>query len=223
MTKVRKSQILLGEINMITKRLQSKGSTLSACRSDVEHLQYKIEKASQKPGWKLHNCKLGNEYIRVDSHLTTDASFEKGIVKLQEGEGNQLTDSEKLAVQILKNTQLVKVQESESEEDAPIAESLKKRRKLDQNEQYVCADFVLGSFAEVERIWSAAKHVLSDERNSLKPLLFGALMFHEYNARLWGDERVAEAVRCAVSERSQKRLSEIEQQVEFDVDFSNEE
>ena len=49
------------------------------------------------------------------------------------------------------------------------------RLKADRNapkSKYVNLDFVLGSAAEVECLWSMAKYVLSNQRKSMSPLLY---------------------------------------------------
>lgn len=219
--KVTKSAAMLGELQKVTKTLQLQGRTLADCRGDIEDLQLGIQKATRKPAWKLHNCKLGNEYIRRNSHLTTDPDFESGIVKLQKGEANQLTSAEKVAVCMLEKDVEDVVPDSDSDREMLMDERLNKRRKIDKNCQYRSADFVLGSSAEVERIWSTAKYILSDTRSKLKLLMFEAIMFLKNNSRLWGDQLVAEAIRCAKSERSKKRLDELSTQVEFEVDISD--
>lgn len=83
-----------------------------------------------------------------------------------------------------------------------VSEMLHKRRKTDENEKYVCADFSLGSAAEIERVWSTANYILSDARNKLKPLIFQSTIFLKYNERFSKDKLMAEAVRFATSERS---------------------
>ena len=100
-TEVAKSASMIGELEKVTNKMQLRGTKLSNCRRDITELQRGITKAVRKPFWKLHNCKLGDEYIRPHSHLTTDPDFESGIVKLQDGEANQLTDAEKTAVRML--------------------------------------------------------------------------------------------------------------------------
>ncbi len=43
---------------------------------------------------------------------------------------------------------------------------------------------VLGSAAEVERVWSMAGHVLTEHRSSLSPHVFELIMYLKYNSRL---------------------------------------
>ncbi len=60
-------------------------------------------------------------------------------------------------------------------------------------------NFILGSVAEVERVFSFAKYVLSDSRRCMTPpTFFEALMFLKINSRFWG---------CCTSRRSHRRSS----------------
>ncbi len=52
---------------------------------------------------------------------------------------------------------------------------------------------ILGSAAEVERLWSAAKHVMTVDRARLSPLVFECIMYLKYNDDLWGLEEVIDA------------------------------
>ena len=134
LSKVSKSQAMLAEINAVTKQLQCRYRTLSDCRGDIKILQGKIEEAVEKPDRKMYGCKLGDDYLRPNSHLTTDPAFESGFVKLQEGEARNLTQSEKNAVKVLKKEIGSTAVESSSDDDAPMTEALQKRRKFDDNE-----------------------------------------------------------------------------------------
>jgi hypothetical protein len=52
-----------------------------------------------------------------------------------------------------------------------------------------------GSSAEVERLWSVAKYILTDHRKRLTPQLFEALLFLKQNKDFWGLTEVVEAIR----------------------------
>ena len=44
---------------------------------------------------------------------------------------------------------------------------------------YMNCDFILGLAAEVERLWSIATNVLTDERKKTSPLMLEAVLFYE--------------------------------------------
>ena len=132
-----------------------------------------------------------------------------------------MTPAEKHAVRYLHKATPATVASRNSDQDVPMSDALNNSIKIDTNELYNCADFVPGSFAEVWRTWSTAKHVLSDKRNKRKPLVFEAVLCLNYDERFWGDQLVAEAIQASVSERTKKHLGELENQVEFEVDFTD--
>ena len=52
---------------------------------------------------------------------------------------------------------------------------------------------ILGSAAEVERLWSMAGRVLTKDRSAMSPLLFECIMYLKYNRELWSLADVVEA------------------------------
>ncbi len=57
-----------------------------------------------------------------------------------------------------------------------------KRKKQKFNEvqdRYINCDFIIGSVAEVERLWLLAKYILADTRKSTSPLAFEAIIVPE--------------------------------------------
>ena len=52
-------------------------------------------------------------------------------------------------------------------------------------------DHVLGSAAEVERVWSWARYILTSQRASMVPVLFEAIMFLKFNRDIW-DEKIVQ-------------------------------
>lgn len=67
--------------------------------------------------------------------------------------------------------------------------------------------FILGSAAEVERLWSRAKHVYTDSRSCLYPITFEAILFLKTNHDLWDIADVREAMEMAFEERKDDRLA----------------
>ncbi len=52
----------------------------------------------------------------------------------------------------------------------------RKRKRGEQVQTYANCDFVLGSTAEVELLWSIAKYVFNENRRAMTPLLFESLV-----------------------------------------------
>ncbi len=64
------------------------------------------------------------------------------------------------------------------------SERMAKRRKRDEEtSNYIDCNIILGSFAEVERVFSFAKYVLSENRRCMSPQHIEALMFLKINSR----------------------------------------
>lgn len=221
LSKVKTSAAMLDAINAVTTIMQTRCFTLAQCRHKIGLLQVEIREAEDDPDNPLHGCTLGNEYLKIRSHLSVNPVFEAAVLKLQNNNEEQLTRAEKAAVVSLHKCESDTTAGNE-EQKLTFKQKLAKRQKLEAPGKYICADFVLGSVAEVERVWSMAKFIMSDKRNSLKPLMFEALMFLKYNARFWGDQLIAEAMKGPISDRTKARLDEIEEQTEFDMESSDE-
>ncbi len=61
--------------------------------------------------------------------------------------------------------------------------ALKKRKRDDTQDSYMNCDFVLGSVAEVERLWSTAKHVLGQQHMGMTPIVLEPILFLKINRR----------------------------------------
>lgn len=75
-------------------------------------------------------------------------------------------------------------------------------------------NFILGSVAEVERLWSSAKHLLGEKRHAMTPLLLEALLFLRFNECFWDEKLVAQAISHSRAERAKMRSAEVENEVE---------
>lgn len=146
----------------MTKRLQTRGFTLAAYRDDIDVLLKAIEKETSKPGSRLYGCSLGHNYLRINIYLKKNHFFESGVMKIQRKKENELSHRDKTAVKSLLMSNPGGVQESDgSDEDITMTQRLNKRSKTDENDRYVPIDFILGFYAEVERLWSTVKYVIT--------------------------------------------------------------
>ncbi len=55
--------------------------------------------------------------------------------------------------------------------------ALGKRKRMAKEEAYMNCNFILGSVAEVDRLWSVPKNILSRKRKHMTPLVFEAVLF----------------------------------------------
>ena len=60
-------------------------------------------------------------------------------------------------------------------------------------DSYVNCDYILGSAAEVERLWSLASYVLQDHRSSMTPMNLEALLFLKVIIEFWDVNTVDQA------------------------------
>ena len=70
-----------------------------------------------------------------------------------------------------------------------------RKRKHDGCDEYsyMNSDFILGSVAEIEWLWSICKFILSDTRSRLEPQIFEALVYLKVNRHLWDIHLVEDA------------------------------
>ncbi len=92
----------------------------------------------------------------------------------------------------------------------------KKQKFSEVQDRYINCDFILGSVAEVERIWSLAKYILADTRKSTSPLAFEAIVFLNVNANYWNERTVQLAMSRARSQRVQQALHVDEEHIAFE-------
>lgn len=136
-------------------------------------------------------------------------SFGSGAVQIPRNEAGSMTEEENQATKGLMKPTTESRESNDVATGASMREKYNKRPKIDANNKYMCADFILGSAAEVERVWSPAKYVLSNERRKLKPHMFEEILFLKFNERFCGPQLVAQAMRIPVSERTQSLMQEL--------------
>ena len=82
---------------------------------------------------------------------------------------------------------------------------------------YVNCDFILGSTACVERLWSIAKEILHGPRNRTSPIMVEALLFLRENRRLWSINNAVEATAIVNDNRLSDRQKEKENNLGFNI------
>ena len=90
---------------------------------------------------------------------------------------------------------------------------IKKRKagvfEADLSSLYRNADFICGSAAEVEQLWSIAKNVLTNNRSRLTPAMFETLLFLKTNDEYWDILSVQEAYTRARNNTQNSRVTEM--------------
>ena len=81
-------------------------------------------------------------------------------------------------------------------------------------DKYINCDFILGSAAEIERVWSTAGLIMTSRRKGTSPLTLEALLFLEYNKDYWWDCPIL--VQKAMAMKSPKRKNV----ATYDMDYN---
>ena len=207
----RKTGLMFQEINSMTVAMQTRLYPVKDCREDLDTLIEEAENNLTRSQSCWFRNKLGIGYIGSDSEKQTDPDFVNGVVKIQRGEEGALTPAEKRACKSLETTS------PEDDADGPLSleEKMKKKHRkrkaglLDngRKSRYLNVDYICGSAAEVERLWSICKYVITTNRSSLTPILLEALLFLRVNRSFWDLRLVQEAHANAINDSRNARLA----------------
>jgi hypothetical protein len=158
------------------------------------------------------------DFPELSTHLADDADivknpiFEKAIVRISKG--LKLTDEQRIeAVRLLKSEpHLLETtsdsQEGSSEESGaggtPVqerySETLERRLKrqktleIETSDIYCNLDMLPGTSVNCERMFSLAKHILTDTRKRTSAPLFEALLLLKVNRQMWNEHSVGRAM-----------------------------
>ena len=162
--KGRKYARQLQEIDQVTKYLQCHGLTLGDGRVALDMLINCVASDKLLSGKPLYQCRLGVYYIAPDAAIVTDPHFEAGVIKIQQKRFMSLTDSEKMACAcLLSPATEIRAAAEQPSTHMSVVEKIKagkrKQREGMPEDEYINADFILASTAEVERLWSLAKYI----------------------------------------------------------------
>ena len=151
------------------------------------------------------------QHLGQHSNLVIDADFETGVMCISKG--RPLTLEQKAAVTNLAKADLHQSFDSSGNDDESntvnmliaddgesyavrVAKRLKLRTRLENlvREQFVNLDVIPGTSVNCERLFSLAKHILTDTRKNTSPILFEALLFLKVNRSLWDAHSVGIAM-----------------------------
>jgi hypothetical protein len=95
----------------------------------------------------------------------------------------------------------------EDPRSAYIGEIHKKRKERAEegNDEFHKADFILGSAAEIERVWSSAEKILTPARFSTHPIQLEVILFLKYNKKYWNKSTVVQAIKLLKQEDRNER------------------
>ena len=171
----------------ITKSLQGKGLTLA-------------------DGQDIFNCVLEDypelaHYLADDADIVHFVDFERGVSKIANEADSTLMAAERQAVAHLRK---VPVGEEEAEQEAQTPEANKnmtyfeelrlRKKHRSEPQEYIDVGIVQSTSCSIEHLFSDSKHILTDQRKNMSPILFEAILYLKKNRNLWNAETVAKAL-----------------------------
>jgi len=197
---LRKGFVHLKEFNQVTVMLQKEGITLLRVREIFDSVI--------------------DDYTALRGHLSSDAAivvnpvFERAVVKISRG--LDLSDEERLSVKCLllptdddpnNNTSTLlpadvtptnggTAQQQELSYAQKLELRIKRRKKSNDNIalSYMNLDVLAGTSVSCERLFSAAKFILTDLRKSTSPSVFEAILLLKVNRSEWDVHTVGKAL-----------------------------
>ena len=129
--------------------------------------------------------------------------FERGIYKLAIGAETTLSAAERQAVSHLRRGRdHADEDEDEEQVEGRVDDNItyfeelhlqKKRRS--ESQEYIDIGIVQSTSCSIERLFSDSKHILTDQRKNMSPVLFEAILYLKRNRSLWNAETVAKALK----------------------------
>ena len=136
------------------------------------------------------------QYLSSDGGIVHSPDFENAIVKVLDDDVNYFSTTQEDMLEPFRqaNNTSAGVGISPVKPDAPYAlQALKKKRKVVTNE-FIDMSFIPPTSNIVERLFSAARLVLTDYRKSMSPYTFECVMFLKINQDLWDASLVSNIV-----------------------------
>ena len=230
---VKKTTLMLNDINNVALKMQGRMATLEQCGTYQQVLITLSDESRHDTESPWHNNTFGKEYIDPESAKRPDKVFVSAVKKMQRRQAFSLTAEETDVIKKWMPKPIASVHQISGGTPVSAADLLSQlpnsgEKKLSgakrgSNEISAggsddCFDHVIGSAAKVERLWSIARYILTTSRTRLEPILFEALLFLRANCVLWDERTVQAAIHAAQKddkdERLAKKLKEAEDQAE---------
>jgi len=203
---------MLSDINDVAVLLQERLLPLHRSRELNEVLILTAEEGRSNAISPWYRNTFGKVYISPDSTKRPDRTFANAVCKMQKRQAHTLSVDEKLAI----NKWLEKPAGNEVQSNLSLADCLSqlrggKKRKADQMNNACdnddnCFDHIIGSAAEVERLWSIARYILTTSRTKMAPIVFEAILFLRMNRALWDERTVMEALVAVRADQKDEHL-----------------
>ena len=216
----KKVTAMLNELNAVTKFPQTDNLSLDLGCTALDKFDKQVHRNSGNGEHALCNCKFKLNKAHLNLPLTPDIDFESGVIKLQAGRHDELTQEQENACKSLKKPMREATSDDEAVAVATAASSPEKmedrskgmlQEKPNDDQPAATAnpchkvDFMFASAAAVERPWSIANSVLSNHRRSMTPQMFENVLFLIENRHFWDDALVAQAIHAAKTDQFNAR------------------
>ena len=208
---------------------------MKSCRADLDALMNECNVGHNDNRSCWYNRKLPGTYIERRSSKLPAPDFVEGIIKIQEGKIMELTQDEKdacLRVQNQPQIQDATEENEQGESETPsfasrFRDRMKKRKagelERSQHSPYQNVDYICGSAAEVERLWSLCRYILTNQRSRMTPNLFEVLVFLKVNHDYWDARSVQLAYTKALNSQSDKVEAMIDEDEAYDANLGDDE
>lgn len=130
-----------------------------------------------------------------------DHVFESGVLKIQRKQFSMMTGYEKKACERLFKDKYDTYDEETVQLDSFLMRDLinRKRHNLYKREfKRRNYDFIARSAGKVERLWSHAKLILTDNRKLIPHIVFESILFLKFNEVFWDQDLVSRAMSSAL-------------------------
>lgn len=193
---------MLQFFDIATLELQKRGATLYECRVVIDALVESIDANSEIAHSAMFDCRFTPKRVLLKGIHSPNSHFESGVAKIQSGEVGLMTQQEKSAcknLELSSSENIPSENESECDTEHQLSRAIKnkKRKVVGGTKKYINTRFILGSSAEMERVWSIAKYVLPDNRKLMDPIIFESILFLKVNASYWDLGCVQRAMKAA--------------------------
>ncbi|KAH9101483.1 hypothetical protein LEN26_015677 [Aphanomyces euteiches] len=147
-------------------------------------------------------------HLHPQGDIVRNPTFELAVVKVQDHQEAFLTNSEKVAIEKF----LIDVCRDDDEEEVKDEEGFfaqeALREKKEQRSEFISSrytklDFAFPTSNIAERLFSSAKHVLTDYRKHMHTHNFEMVIFLKSNRELWGIEDLKDKRPILVSEEDE--------------------
>ena len=230
----KKTKYCFDDIHAVTVALQERGLNLHDCRKLQDDLLNVIDDDNDDETSHWYEATFGGTYIPSDSKKRPDQDFLDAVCKYQGRQTDKLNKKEKRAV--ARWAVKKKAGNEAVNKEGTLAARMSKKKgsvkdKDKKRKAESCAnddeifDHVMGTAAEVERMWSVARYVLTTQRARMSPIMFETILYLKFNRELWDERTVQRAHNKVIMDKRNERVnkrSELARQQEEEMEAEEE-